>query len=189
MINKYTISRSQNVAYVKQNLEELNESNLYLSRYEPGDPLTEIAERNFRNAYDFILNNPEIENDYKCLLTLHEILMKDLDDGVKSELTQQQISELNEMINQPTKANLEIAIDVMLFILDKRLFTDGDVRAALLFSNKFMVDNGCGIIAVTKSNRDTFRTKLKQYKENNDYDIKEWIYNYCVKGPKRDYYQ
>ena len=91
------------------------------------------------------------------------------------------------MINQPTKANLEVAIDVMLYILDKRLFVDGDVRAALMFSNKFMVDNGCGIITVAASKRQLFREKLKEYKDSNDYYIKDWIYMYCVKGPKLDY--
>ena len=187
MINKYTLSRSQNVNYVKANLEELIYNNLALSRYEDDDPEREIAYRNFREAYDFILNNPDVENDYRCLLRLHEILMKDLDNGIKAELSQQQIDELNLMINQPTKANLEVAIDVMLYILDKRLFVDGDVRAALMFSNKFMVDNGCGIITVAASKRQLFREKLKEYKNSNDYDIKDWIYMYCVKGPKLDY--
>lgn len=187
MINKYTLSRSQNVRYVKDNLEDLIENNLILSRYENDDPERMIAYENFKRAYDFILNSPEVENDYKCLLTLHDMLMEGLDDGIKSELTEEQISQLNMMINQPAKANLEVAIDVMLFILEKRLFSDGDVRAALLFANKLMVDNGCGIITITPSSKDTFREKLSEYKNNRDYDIKDWIYKYCIKGPKLDY--
>ena len=113
--------------------------------------------------------------------------MKDLNSDVKSELSEIQIEELNQMINQPARANLEIAIDVMLYILDKRLFVDGDVRAALLFANKFMIDNGCGILTVSENNKDLFREKLKEYKENKDTDIKNWVYMYCVKGPKLDY--
>lgn len=187
MINKYTLSRIQNVKYVKDNLADLVENNLYLSRYEENDPDRVIAYDNFLKAYGFILESPEVENDYKCLLLLHDMLMEGLDDGIKSELNEEQITQLNEMINQPTKANLEVAIDVMLFILDKRLFSDGDVRAALLFANKIMVDNGCGIITITPANRDTFRAKLKEYKSNHDYDIKDWIYKYCIKGPKLDY--
>ena len=113
--------------------------------------------------------------------------MAGLDDDIKSELTEQQIEELNKMINQPTKANLEVAIDVFLYIIEKRLFVDGDVRAALLFANKLMIDNGCGFITITPLNKDTFREKLHEYKNNNDYDIKDWIYKYCIKGPKLDY--
>ena len=187
MINKFTLSRVQEIRFVKEHLDEFIANNISLSRYEDDDPLKDIAERNFYATYDYILSHPEVENDYKCLLDLHTMLMKDLDDGIKSELNERQIAELSEMINQPTKANLEVAIDVMLYILDKRLFVDGDVRAALMFSNKFMVDNGCGIITVAASKRQLFREKLKEYKDSNDYDIKDWIYMYCVKGPKLDY--
>ena len=183
MKNKYVLSRNLNVKYVKENIEAFIDDNMSLSRYD-SDPLKDVALTNFKNAYDFILNNPDVHNDYRCLLKLHEILMKGLDEGIKSELSETQIDELEKMINQPTKANTEVAIDVMLYILEKRLFTDGDVRSALLFANKIMIDNGCGFITVNELNRDIFREKLKQYKENNDYEIKEWIYERCVKGPK-----
>ena len=186
MINKFTLSRAQELRFVRQHLDEFIANNIVLSRYTDDDPLKDIAERNFYDAYDYILNHPEVENDYKCLLHLHEILMKDLEDGIKSELSEEQIAELSEMINQPTKANLEIAIDVFLFILDKRLFTDGDVRAAMAFSNKFMVDNGCGFLTVPIIHKDTFRAKLKEYKDSNDFDLKDWVYKYCIKGPKLD---
>ncbi len=187
MINKFTLSRAQNVRYVKEHLETLIQNNLALSRYEPDEPLRAVAKQNFEEAYNFILNNPDIENDYRCLMYLHEVLMKNLNSDVKSELNEQQIEELSMMINQPTRANLEIAIDVLLYILDKRLFADGDVRAALLFANKFMIDNGCGILTVSQDKKDIFREKLKKYKEDKDYDIKNWVYMYCVKGPKLDY--
>ena len=187
MINKYVLPRSVNVKYVQDNLATLIVDNLALSRYEDGDPLKEIAKANFEKAYDFILNNPDVDNDYQCLMTLHDILMKDLESDIKTELTAEQISELEQMINQPTKANTEIAIDVMLYILEKRLFVDGDVRSALLFSNKIMVDNGCGIITISEINREVYREKLREYKENNNYEIKEWIYKYCIRGPKTEY--
>ena len=187
MINKYTLSRSQNVNFIKENLQDYIEYNLILSRYDQDDEERKIAYNNFCKAYDFILNNPDVENDYKCLLLLHDILMEDLDNGIKAQLTDEQIKELNKMINQPTKSNLEVAIDVMLFILEKRLFSDGDVRTALLFGNKIMVDNGCGFITVTPKYCDVFREKLKEYKDNDDHDIKDWIYKYCIKGPKLEY--
>ncbi len=187
MINKYTLSRTQNIRYIRDHLDAFVRNSLALSRYSDEDPLRETARKNFEEAYEYIMERQDVENDYRCLLTLHETLMKDLDSGIKSELTEQQIDELNEMINQPAKANTEIAIDVMLYILDKRLFSDGDVRAALMFANKIMIDSGCGIITVTENNKDVFREKLKEYKNNKDYDIKDWIYKYCIKGPKLDH--
>ncbi|MBQ6335496.1 MAG: hypothetical protein IJI46_10540 [Erysipelotrichaceae bacterium] len=186
MINKYTLSRAQEIRFVRQHLDEFIANNISLSRYSDDDPLKGKAEENFYEAYEYILNHPEVENDYKCLLQLHGMLMKDLDNGIKSELSEKQIEELSSMINQPTKANLEIAIDVFLYILDKRLFTDGDVRAAMCFANKIMVDNGCGFLTVPIIHKDTFRYKLKEYKDSNDFDIKDWVYKYCVKGPKLD---
>ncbi len=189
MINKFTLSRVQEISFVRKNLDEFIANNVSLSRYTDDDPLKPIAERNFYEAYEYLLSHPEVENDYKCLLHLHEMLMKDLDDGIKSELSERQIAELSEMINQPTKANLEIAIDVFLYILDKRLFSDGDVRAAMAFANKFCVDSGCGFLTVPIIHKDTFREKLRLYKDSNDIDIKEWVYNYCIKGPKSDYYE
>jgi hypothetical protein len=187
MINKFTLSRAQNVKFVRENLEQFIENNLILSRYEQDDPFRETACENLRTAYEFVLSNPDVENDYKCLLTLHEMLMKGLNDDIKSELTEEQIEELHKMINQPAKANLEAAIDVFLYIIEKRLFADGDVRAALLFANKLMIDNGCGFITIAPANKDTFREKLAEYKNNNDHEIKDWIYKYCIKGPKLDY--
>ena len=188
MINKFTLSRIQEIRFVKSKLDEFIENNIILSRYEENDPLKKTAEENFYTAYNFILEHPETENDYKCLLNLHEMLMKDLDNGIKSELSEEQIEELSAMINQPTKANLEIAIDVFLYILDKRLFVDGDVRAAMCFANKIMVDNGCGFLTVPSAYKETFREKLKEYKDRNDFGLKEWVYMYCIKGPKTDYY-
>ncbi len=188
MINKYTLSRNQETNFVRQHFDEFIANSLALSRYADDDPLKDTAEANFRDAYEYILENPQVENDYRCLLKLHEILMKGLDDGIKSELSEEQIAELSDMINQPAKANLEIAIDVLLYILDKRLFSDGDLRAAMCFANKLMVDNGCGFLTVAPQYKDYFRSDLlKQYKENHSYDIKGWIYKYCVKGPKLDY--
>ena len=187
MINKFVLTRSQNVNFVKDNMEDFINNNLVLSRYQDDDPSRQIAYRNFVEAYEFILNNKEVENDYKCLQHLHKILLKDLNDEVKSELNDQQIAELTKMINQPAKANLEIAIDVMLFILDKRLFTDGDVRVALTFANKIMIDCGCGFITVTPNNCDTFRSKLELFKTNQENDFKDWIYKYCIKGIKTEY--
>ena len=121
------------------------------------------------------------------MLQLHDILMDGLNLDIRGVLSDEQVEQLHAMINQPAKANVEIAIDVMLYILDKRLFADGDVRVAIMFANKIMVDNGCGIITVDKSRRDTFRQLYRQYQDERTDDFKNWIYKYCIKGPKITY--
>ena len=46
-----------------------------------------------------------------------------------------------------------------------------------------MIDNGCGIITISKDNQSTFFEKLiKFYKTNNIADLKERIYNTSIDG-------
>ena len=189
MKNKYVITRREDVKYVEEHLDTYVSNALHLSRYSEDDPLRSIAENNFYAAFDYIMNSPEIDNDYHCLLELHTILMDGLNEEIVSTLTEQQINELEAMLNQPTKANVEIAIDVMLYVMDRRLFKDGDVRVATMFANKFMIDHGCGIITVFKSKSDTFRQMYREYRaqEEKTDDFKNWIYKYCVRGPKVEY--
>ena len=99
MINKYLTSRTLNVKYVVDNLDEFLSNCLDLSRYSEDDPYRAIAERNYLEAFDFILEHPEVEADYESLCDLHAILMKDLDAKVNAQLTVEQILELQEMIN------------------------------------------------------------------------------------------
>ena len=51
MINKYTLSRFQNVNYVKNNLEDLIENNLVLSRYGENDPDREKAYQESKRVF------------------------------------------------------------------------------------------------------------------------------------------
>ena len=187
MRNKYVLTRKDNVKYVFDNLDKLIANALCLSRYNDEDPLKDIAAENFRNAFNFIASSPEVENDHNCMLELHRMLMEGLDSDVNHTLSEEQISELSAMIDQPAKANIEIAIDVMLYILDKRLFSDGDVRVAIMFANKIAIDKGCGIITVNEDDCDTFRQLYKEYQETFSDNFKNWIYKYCVKGPKVEY--
>lgn len=67
------------------------------------------------------------------------------------------------------------------------MFLDGNKRVGMLFANKLMIDNGCGIITISKENQATFFTKLIKFYEKNDMeDIKEWIYNNCIDGIELD---
>ena len=56
-----------------------------------------------------------------------------------------------------------------------------------MFANKFMIDHGCGIITVFKSKADTFRELYKAYRAEKTDDFKNWIYKYCIRGPKVEY--
>ncbi|MBR0474048.1 MAG: hypothetical protein IJJ19_03525 [Erysipelotrichaceae bacterium] len=196
MKNKFMMTPRQTLNFVQKNLSDFVFNSMILARYDvtrefcenhgniSDATVEEIALANFIEAYNYLLESKE-EASYSVLIELHTILMKGLLDGFQNHLTDEQIEELNAMINQPAKANTEIALDVMVHILDKRLFVDGDVRVALMFANKIMVDNGNGFITVTPENCPTFREKLKEYNETHEaYSFKDWLFKYCIKGKK-----
>lgn len=76
--------------------------------------------------------------------------------------------ELEELLNQPEKTKTEIAIEIMLSVMRRQMFIDGNKRVAMLFANKIMIDNGCGIITIAQDDQKVFYDKLIKYYENGD---------------------
>lgn len=201
MRNKFKLTRLQNVKLVNEKIVDYVYNALILARYEieydevaellennKRDSEVAIAADNFKETFYHILNNPEEQADADFLLKLHDMLMKDLNVGVKTELTEEQKQELAAMINQPTKGCTEIAIDAMLFLLEKHLFSDGDIRVSIMFANKIMIDNGCGVITVSDYNKQNFRELLKEFHQIKDYKkFKHWIFSKCISGMRVEY--
>ncbi|MEG0798975.1 MAG: Fic family protein [Bacilli bacterium] len=159
-----------------------------------------IAISNLKYAWQFILENECIDYDYKCLCELHKLVTDKLvfnserlrttpvnmggtewkpEFPIESQIKE----ELENIFKQETKSKTEIAIEVMLYIMRKQMFLDGNKRVGMLFANKLMIDNGCGIITISKENQVIFFTKLiKFYETNNMEDIKKWIYDSSIDG-------
>ena len=71
----------------------------------------------------------------------------------------------------------------MLWVMRRQMFIDGNKRVAMLFANKIMIDNGCGIISISQNIQSVFFEKLiKFYETGNNTDLKQWIYNNCIDG-------
>lgn len=65
----------------------------------------------------------------------------------------------------------------------RQMFIVGNKRVAMLFANKIMIDNGCGIITISQENQPTFLEKLiKFYETGDNVDLKKWIYDNCIDG-------
>ena len=87
--------------------------------------------------------------------------------------------ELTELLNKYTKT--ELAFEVMLWVMRRQMFIDGNKRVAMLFANKIMIDNGCGIISISQNIQSVFFEKLiKFYETGNNTDLKQWIYDNCM---------
>lgn len=159
-----------------------------------------MAINNLKYGWQFILENECIDYDYKCLCELHKLVTDKLvfnpgrlrttpvniggtDWKPQFPIESQIKEELENILNQKEKSKTEIAIEVMLWIMRRQMFLDGNKRVGMLFANKLMIDNGCGIITISKENQATFFTKLIKFYETNDIDdIKSWIYETSIDG-------
>lgn len=161
-----------------------------------------ITINNLKYAWQFILENEGIEYDFKALCHLHKLTCDKLVlDGNLGRLRTTPVSiggtswkpqfpvesqikeELEQLLNQPEKSKTEIAIEVMLWIMRRQMFKGGNKRVAMLFANKIMIDNGCGIITIAQENQQTFFKKLINYYESGDNtDLKQWIYETSIDG-------
>lgn len=56
-------------------------------------------------------------------------------------------------------------------------------KELLLFANKIMIDNGCGIITIAQENQALFYEKLiKFYETGVNEDLKKWLYETSIDG-------
>lgn len=161
-----------------------------------------IAINNLKYSWQFILENDDIDYDFNVLCHLHKLTCDKLvleqnlgrlrttpvNIGGTSwkpafPFESQIKEELQELLKDSLKTKTEIAIEVMLWIMRKQMFIDGNKRVAMLFANKIMIDNGCGIITISLENQPTFFEKLIQFYETEDNtDLKQWIYDTSIDG-------
>ena len=191
MKDKFNLTREQNVNVSKRNivdyiwksanLEGINVSYFETQAiYDGGivNGLTVdniIAINNLKYSWQFILENNDINYDFKVLCYLHKLTCDKLVlDGDLGKLRttpvniggtswkpqfpiESQIKEELELIQvDETKTKTEIAIEVMLWVMRRQMFIDGNKRVAMLFANKIMIDNGCGIITISQENQAIF---------------------------------
>lgn len=218
MENKFNLTREQNVFVAKRNIVDYIWKSANLEGIGVTYPETQaiydggivngltvdniIAINNLKYAWQFILENDEIDYDFKVLCHLHKLicdkLVLDNDLGklrstpvniggttwkpqfpIESQIKE----ELEILLTQTDKTKTEIAIEVMLWIMRRQMFIDGNKRVGMLFANKIMIDNGCGIITISQENQQTFFEKLiKFYESGDNNDLKQWIYKTCIDG-------
>ena len=218
MKNKFYLTREQNVFVAKRNIVDYIWKSANLEGIGVTYPETQaiydggivngltvdkiIAINNLKYSWQFILENGEMDYDFKMLCHLHKLtcdkLVLDQNLGrlrttpvniggtswkpqfpIESQIKE----ELVTLLNQPEKTKTEIAIEIMLWIMRRQMFIDGNKRVGMLFANKIMIDNGCGIITISQENQPTFFEKLiKFYVSGDNTDLKQWIYETSIDG-------
>ena len=82
-------------------------------------------------------------------------------------------------ISEPT----DRALTLMLYIMRKQMFLDGNKRTAMLAGNAEMIASGCGIISIPIEKQRDFTMLLIKYYENGDMaEIKNYLYDSCIDG-------
>jgi len=87
--------------------------------------------------------------------------------------------ELNELINSK-KDDIEKAIDILLYVMKKQLFLDGNKRTAVIFANHYLISRGIGLIVIPSELVSDFKKLLINYYENDANEIKDFLYNKCL---------
>ena len=220
MENKFNLTREQNIFIAKRNIVDYIWKSANLEGIEVTYSETQviydggivngltvdkiIAINNLKYAWEFILENNDVDYDYNTLCHIHKLvadkLVLDQELGkirttpvniggtswkpqfpIESQIKE----ELDVLLNQENKTKTEIAIEIMLSLMRRQIFIDGNKRVAMLFANKIMIDNGCGIITIAQENQETFYEKLIRYYESgNMQELKQWIYDTCIDGIK-----
>ena len=220
MENKFNLTREQNIFIAKRNIVDYIWKSANLEGIGVTYPETQviydggivngltvdkiIAINNLKYAWEFILENNDVDYDYNTLCHIHKLvadkLVLDQELGkirttpvniggtswkpqfpIESQIKE----ELDVFLNQENKTKTEIAIEIMLSLMRRQIFIDGNKRVAMLFANKIMIDNGCGIITIAQENQETFYEKLIRYYESgNMQELKQWIYDTCIDGIK-----
>lgn len=158
-----------------------------------------IAVNNLKHAWQFVLENLEYPVDYAYICQINRLVGGDsliLNAGFIRNMPvsiggttwkpnlpiEAQIKEQLEefrAIENPT----ERAITLMLYIMRKQMFLDGNKRTAMLAANTEMIASGCGIITVPIEKQRDFTTMLVAYYESGDMtDIGKFIYEECIDG-------
>ena len=89
------------------------------------------------------------------------------------------IDDLNEITNRNT-TEIDIAIEIALYIMKKQVFIDGNKRTAIILANHYLISKGKGLLVVPFEKVLEFKNLLVKYYENDNYnEIKSFLIKHC----------
>ncbi len=158
-----------------------------------------VAVNNLKHAWQFILDTLDYPTDYPFICKINQYVGGDNliiragylrnvpvsiggttwkpDMPIESQIKE----ELEEImrISSPT----DRALTLLLYIVRKQMFLDGNERTSMLAGNHVMISHGCGIISIPIEHQRTFTGMLIDFYESNRMDeIKQFLYENCIDG-------
>lgn len=153
---------------------------------------------NLKHAWEFILNKNVILSDtnFNLLCQINKIV----EEGFyytagkvrsvpvtiggttwKPELPIESVikEELGEIFNKQIE-DIDRAIELLLYIMKKQVFIDGNKRTSVIYSNHYLISKGKGIIVIPAESTEKFKELLILYYEGKDEkEIKKFIKEKC----------
>lgn len=158
-----------------------------------------VAVNNLKHAWQFVLDNLDYPTDYPFVCKINQLVGGDSliinagflrnmpvsiggttwkpDMPIESQIKEEMADVLG--IADPT----DRAITLMLYLVRKQMFLDGNKRTSMLAGNHVMIASGCGIISVPIELQPIFTKMLIDFYESNDMEpIKQFVYEQCIDG-------
>lgn len=91
----------------------------------------------------------------------------------------QVLEELNGLLNSELD-DVSLAIELLLYVMKRQIFIDGNKRTAVIFANHHLISKGLGIISIPGDLVEDYKKMLIMYYEGKDTDkIKQFLKDKC----------
>lgn len=157
-----------------------------------------VAINNLKHAWRFVLDAIDYPMDYPMLCRINQYIGSNLfynpgyirnipvhiggtrwkpDMPIESQIKE----EMSDIFM--IKGITERSITLMLYLMRKQIFLDGNKRTSMLAANQVMISGGEGIISIPIELQRDFSIMLLDFYENgNMEDIKTFVYKNCIDG-------
>lgn len=158
-----------------------------------------IAVNNLKHAWQFLLDNLSYPVDYPYICKINQLVGGDnliinagflrkvpvtiggtswRPDIPNESQIKEELSDMNR-VESPTHR----AIILMLYLMRRQMFLDGNKRTSMLAANQVMISSGCGVISIPIEHQREFTTMLVQFYDSNDMEpLKSFVYDCCIDG-------
>ena len=161
----------------------------------PNDILKVI---NLKHAWEFILNKNIIlsKTDFNTLSMINRLVLEGFyynagmlrtlpvdiggttwkpDIPIEIEIK----NDIDKIVNS-SKNHIDIAIELLLYVVRKQMFIDGNKRTSVIFANHYLISKGKGLIVIPVDKINKYKELLINYYEtNNKKEISKFLKDNC----------
>ena len=157
-----------------------------------------VTVNNLKHAWRFVLETLSHPTDYAFICEVNKIVGSGLiygsgkirtipvniggttwkpDTPIESQIKE----EIQEIL--AGKTGTDKALSIVLYLMRKQMFTDGNKRTALLAGNHIMIREGLGILTVPiERQAEFFKLLLEFYETGDSAAAKQFLYDECIDG-------